>query len=238
MLGPIVDYLWRAHVPFRLASYPSEESEPLAAHHLPAGGVLVDTKLLTANGRTVLAVYPRDESVGSAAVGAALGTIAVLDGTNDDLPGEFRHAEAPLPPLGQLFGIPVILDQRVADASVLVFRAFAGSDYFEIPYQDYARLEQPRLASITYAGALGMGAERGRRTKQVKSDLKDARRTRSVEPEFPHDRDQTPPSRKDRRPLQTSSRSDHVPHAVRRGDNEKRGGRDRKERPGRRRVQS
>lgn len=158
MLGQIVDYLHDARVPFHLASYPSEESLPAPAHRVPPGGVLVDTRLFVADGRTVLAVFPHDESVTPASVLSALGTSNVLDATNDELPGEFRRADGPVPPLGQLFGIPVVLDQRAAGAAILVFCAFSRCDFVEVPYDDYARLEQPRLASFASAGELGTGA--------------------------------------------------------------------------------
>jgi hypothetical protein len=65
--------------------------------------------------------------------------------------------------------------------------------------------------------------------KQVRSDLKDVTPGK-VGAAFPHDLEQTPPSRKDRHRAEASSRSDHVPHAVPRGDREPRGGRDRTER--------
>jgi hypothetical protein len=75
------------------------------------------------------------------------------------------------------------------------------------------------------------------RPKLVKSDLKEtvpARRGAA----FPHDREQTPPTRKDRWPKQPGSRSTHVPRAISRGANEQSGGRDRAERQGRRRAPS
>jgi hypothetical protein len=46
------------------------------------------------------------------------------------------------------------LDERVSSASILVFRVFAESIYLEVPYADYARLEQPRLASFASYGEL------------------------------------------------------------------------------------
>jgi Ala-tRNA(Pro) deacylase len=154
MLGQIVDYLHDARVPFHLASYPSEEPEPIAAHRIPSGALLLETQLFLADGRTVLTAFPHGESVTAAAVSAALGTSSVIDGTNDDLPGEFRCAQGSIPPLGQLFGIPLILDEQLAQASVVVFQVFLGSDYIEVPYEDFARLEQPRVARLASAGVL------------------------------------------------------------------------------------
>ncbi len=145
MLGTIVDFLHASRVPFRLASYPSPEEEPFAAHALPPGGILVDTRVLRVDGQPVLAVFPADESVDLAAVTSDLGGLAVDAGVAE-LPRELEHARGTIPPFGQLFGVSVLVDTRVASAAVLVFRAFSKSDFFEIPYDDYARLEQPRLA--------------------------------------------------------------------------------------------
>jgi prolyl-tRNA editing enzyme YbaK/EbsC (Cys-tRNA(Pro) deacylase) len=157
MLGTIVDYLHSARVPFRFASYPSEEARPLAAHHLPPRGILVEGRPVLAAGTPLLLVFPADESPDLAAVGTALGTL-VAPSTNAELPTEIAYEEGPVPPLGQLLGIPVVCDERLAHAGVLVFRAFSESNYFEIPYDDYARLEQPRLVSFASAGELGMGS--------------------------------------------------------------------------------
>jgi len=156
MLGTIVNYLHGARIPFRLASYPSEESLPLAAHRLPPGGLLVDARLFLVSGGALLIAFPASEVVDLAAISSRLGGV-VVPGTNDALPSEFRHVVGPIPPLGQLFGLPLVLDQRIPQSEVVVFRAFAASDYFEIPYDDYARLEQPRLASFSSAGELSAG---------------------------------------------------------------------------------
>ena len=153
MLGTLVDYLHNARVPFRLASYPSEEQRPIAGHTIPPGGMLADTRLLSVEGRAVLAVFPAGEQPDLAAMSTALGGVAML-ATSEELPEDFRRAGPPVPPLGQLFGIPIVLDERLAGASVLVFRAFDESVYFEVPYEDWARLEQPRVASFASVAEL------------------------------------------------------------------------------------
>src|SRR5262245_3532806 len=108
MLGRIVDYLHNAYVPFRLASYPSEEALPLAAHPVPPGGMAVDARLYFVDGRLVLAAFPLGETVDPAAMSATLGGRVVVPATADELPDEFRRVEGPVPPLGQLFGIPLV----------------------------------------------------------------------------------------------------------------------------------
>jgi hypothetical protein len=77
MLDAIVRYLHQAHVPFRLSSYPSEEPFPRAAHVLHPGSLLVDTMLVTVDGRPVIAGFPDGEQPDLAALGSALGGIAL-----------------------------------------------------------------------------------------------------------------------------------------------------------------
>lgn len=157
MLGTIVDYLRNAHVSFKLASYASEEARPLAAHHLPAGAMTVEARPFVVDGRSVLLVVPAGEVVDLPGISTALGGVAV-PATNAELPGDLGRAEGPVPPLGQLFGLPIVLDERVTRATIVVFRVFTESVYFEMPYDDWARLEQPRIASFARAGELGAGA--------------------------------------------------------------------------------
>jgi Ala-tRNA(Pro) deacylase len=153
MIDTIVRYLHGAHVPFRMSSYPSLEDVPVAAHPLPSGGVLVESRVVTVGQRPLLACVRWGERIDYFALGRALGG-AAAEGATEELPGEFRYATGPVPPLGQLFGLPVVLDARASHADVLVFRSFAESVYFEIPYADYALLEQPRVASFAGVGDL------------------------------------------------------------------------------------
>ncbi|HEY1956386.1 MAG TPA: hypothetical protein VGH28_12260 [Polyangiaceae bacterium] len=163
MLGTLVEYLHNAHVPFRLSSYPSAEEKPIAAHALPPGAMLVETRLLTIAERVVVAAFPSGEEVDLAAVANTVGA-AATHATPSELPDEIRRAGEPVPPLGQLLGVPILLDVRAASAAMLVFRAFGESAYVEVPYDDWARLEQPRVASFASAGELAQrsSAARGR----------------------------------------------------------------------------
>jgi Ala-tRNA(Pro) deacylase len=153
MLGTIVDYLHRALVPFRLASYPSAEARPLAAHRVPPGGILVDARPFVADGRAVLLVFPEGETVDLVAARAMLGGV-VAPATNEELPDDLVRLDGPIPPLGQLFGLPLIADEQITKAAIIVFRAFGESVYFEVPFDDYTRLEQPRIASFAAVAEL------------------------------------------------------------------------------------
>ena len=93
------------------------------------------------------------DRVDSAALSNEL-AVPVLDVEHDDLPEALKPYEAPPPPLGQLYGFPVVVDENITRYASIVFQPFGESDYVEVPYDDFARQEQPRVASFTRAGEL------------------------------------------------------------------------------------
>lgn len=153
MLDAIVRYLHDAMVPFKLASHPSAEDRPRAVYPLPKGALFVSTKVLRIGGHLVIAVWPASENVDTSALGLAMGS-PVFDALAEDLPAELQKHEGAPPPLGQLFGMSVVVDEAVEKAALIVFQPFDRSDYFEVPYDDFARQEAPKIASFARAGEL------------------------------------------------------------------------------------
>jgi Ala-tRNA(Pro) deacylase len=156
LLGTIVNYLHGARVPFRLASYPNQETQPMAAHPMPPHSMLVESAPILVEGRVALACFPHGETLDYAALGAALGA-GVVPADPNDLPAELASASHPIPPFGQLFGLPIVIDERLRACGVLVCQAFGESDFIDVPYDDWARLEAPRVASFAFGGELTAG---------------------------------------------------------------------------------
>ena len=153
MLDTIVRYLHDSLIPFRLSSYPSVEHLPVAAQPLPKHAVMVDSQLVVIADKLAILCFVATDHVDLNALGNALDA-TVVDATYEDRPEALKRYEAAPPPLGQLYGLPVILDERVTQFGAIVFQPFGESDYIEIPYEDYARQEQPRVASFARAGEL------------------------------------------------------------------------------------
>jgi hypothetical protein len=83
-----------------------------------------------------------------------LGATIVEEGGIGDLPWPFGGGAAHVPPLGRMFGTPVFVDEKVSNASVICFAVFAATDLVEMLYDDFARLEQPRVTEFVRAGEL------------------------------------------------------------------------------------
>ena len=161
MLDTSVRYLHDSLVPFRLASYPSMEHLPKAAQPIPKYALLVDTRLVVVGDKLTLLCFAASDSVDLSALGNSL-KASVLDAEREDLPDALQRFEAPPPPLGQLFGIPLIVDEKVATHAALVVQPFGESDFLEIPYEDFARQEAPGVVSFARAGELPPAGERAR----------------------------------------------------------------------------
>jgi hypothetical protein len=73
------------------------------------------------------------------------------------------------------------------------------------------------------------GSQPKRRSKLVRSDLKDVTPSRRGAA-FPHDNEQTSPTRKNRHRLSPGARSTHTPRTIPQGDPELHGGSERAER--------
>jgi hypothetical protein len=156
MLDLVVHYLRTHGVPFRLYSQPSPEPLPEVAHPVPPGGLLVETQVLVVGGQAAVAVMPRGAKLSLPRARQELGA-DVIDGTPADLPPPFCGASEHVPAVGGAMGVLTIVDERVAISSAVVFQAFSPCDCFELPYDDFARLERPRVASFAIGGELPAG---------------------------------------------------------------------------------
>jgi hypothetical protein len=91
----------------------------------------------------------------------------VIEGAAADLPPPFCSARELVPPLGGVMGVLTIVDERATIASAIVFLAFSPGDCVELPYDDFARLERPRIASFAIGGELPAGQEAEDTQKKV-----------------------------------------------------------------------
>ncbi len=152
-IDDVIRYLRQARVPFRAFSYAAPESLPAVAHPLPPGAQLVDAYVVLVGGKPAIACIQSGEMIDLLALAQEAGATA-LESSANELQDEHRDASGPLPPLGGVFGVPLFVDERVAQSATLTFRAFDTNDYVEVLYEDFARLERPRVAAFSKAGEL------------------------------------------------------------------------------------
>lgn len=100
----------------------------------------------------VMLVLPADRRVDFGKVAAVLGTQDVRLAQE----GEFRDAfpaceVGAMPPFGNLFGLPVLVDELLAENDDIVFNAGTHTLTAKVRFADFARVVHPRMASISVA---------------------------------------------------------------------------------------
>jgi hypothetical protein len=154
MLARVVQYLHSHDVPFRLLSSPAPEPLPLVAYRVPPGGIMVETCVLLVAGRPAVACMPRGAKVNLPRLEAEL-RATVIDGSAQHFSPPYTGAEGPIPPLGRALGATLTLvDETLEMFSPLAFAAFSPYDILEIPFDDFSRLERPRITAFAVGGEL------------------------------------------------------------------------------------
>jgi hypothetical protein len=147
-LANVVQYLHASGIDFRLMSYPSPEPAPPVAFRVRPAGAIVDVHLVLADGRLGLGCVPTGGSVNLLRLRAEIGATVLDEARIVDLPWPYNRATGWIPPLGGLFGAPVFVDDALAAVPLIAFHAFSATDFIEVMYDDFARLEQPRVVAL------------------------------------------------------------------------------------------
>ncbi|RKH43734.1 aminoacyl-tRNA deacylase [Corallococcus sicarius] len=146
----IQQYLRRHRVPFERYAHARAESamELVEVLNVPSWRV-AKSVIVKANRQPWIIVVPALASVDLRQVRDMLGAHSVRLATEaefvDHFPGCEPGAE---PPFGELYGMPVAIDESLSLNERLLFRAGSHEEALELRFQDFARLEWPLVASF------------------------------------------------------------------------------------------
>lgn len=156
----VIEYLRSNGAPFLVASFPAPEPAPEVGYRRPLA-LQVDTHVVAVDGRPAIACVPHGERINLLGLRAGLGAELVEEAGPDILSwpfeedeGEEHGADGSTPPLGRLLGATVFVDGSVLAAPIIEFAAFAPFDFIQMPFEDFARIEQPRVLDFVGAGEL------------------------------------------------------------------------------------
>ena len=96
-----------------------------------------------------LAVLPADTIVSMRTLGGYLNDPHLRLATEDELKQLFPGCEVgAMPPLGNLFDLPVIVDTSVAEQEFIAFNGGTHRDVFHLSYGDFDRLVKPAVGAF------------------------------------------------------------------------------------------
>jgi Ala-tRNA(Pro) deacylase len=102
-----------------------------------------------------MAVLPASNHVDLTALKAAAGGKKIALASETDFRDKFPECDVgAMPPFGQLYGIPVCVDESLTRDKEIAFNAGTHHELIRLPYEDFAKLVQPTVANFS-TGAEG-----------------------------------------------------------------------------------
>lgn len=109
------------------------------------------TVMLKIDGNLAMMVMPAAYKVDLIRLSRALGGRAVELAHEQEFAGAFADCElGAMPPFGNLYGMRVYVDSRLAEQPEIAFNAGSHTDLVRMPYAEFERLAQPELLYLSY----------------------------------------------------------------------------------------
>ena len=142
----IKNYLDDHRVPFRSSEHPFGVTAQMTAFRAHVSGKRFGkTVVLKQGDHYLLALVPASETVDLNALNDVLGPGITL-ASEDEMIGLFPGCEAgAMPPLGGLFGMPVIADACLERQPTITFNGGTHTDVIELRWEDFFESEHPRI---------------------------------------------------------------------------------------------
>ena len=130
------------------AAYTAQE---LAALLHVAGRELAKTVIIKIDGRCAMVVLPASRRISFPRLRDMLAGKDVELATEADFVDLFPPCDlGAMPPFGNLFDVPVYVDQTLTEDEEIVFNDGTFSTAVRMPYSDFARLVQPTVINVSY----------------------------------------------------------------------------------------
>jgi osmotically-inducible protein OsmY/prolyl-tRNA editing enzyme YbaK/EbsC (Cys-tRNA(Pro) deacylase) len=143
-------YLHEHHVPFVIQHHhiAYTAQDVAASEHLP-GQLMAKVVIAIADGALIMLVLPANHRADLAKVRAVLGACEIRLADEHDFAHIFADCElGAMPPFGNLYDLPVYVDQTLTQDQAIVFQAGTHSETMRIRYADFARLVKPTVVDI------------------------------------------------------------------------------------------
>jgi len=143
-------YLRENGVPFEVLRHTEAYTMPevAAALHVP-GEQVAKVVMVKADGEMAMLVVSAVHRLDFARVRAVIGAEEVSLAKEEEFADLFPDcAVGAMPPFGNLYNVPVYVDQALADEADIVFRVGTHQHTMKVAYTDFARLAEPKVGEF------------------------------------------------------------------------------------------
>ena len=124
-------------------------AQEIAAQQHFSGKDMAKVVVLDVDGLLVMAVIPGSQRINLNTAKASLGAKAVRLATEAEFISRFPECEmGAMPPFGNLFGLPVVVDPALEKDEHIYFNAGNHVQTVRLSYKDFAQLVKPRIARL------------------------------------------------------------------------------------------
>jgi len=113
--------------------------------HIP-GREMAKTVMVKLDGRMAMVVLPAPDMISIEELRAATGAHEVELATEKEFAGLFPTCDVgAMPPFGNLWDLPVFVDQRLREDERIAFNAGSHTELVQLAYSDFERLVKPTI---------------------------------------------------------------------------------------------
>lgn len=146
------DYLRENGVPFEVQHHPRTitAQEVAATEHVP-GKMLAKVVMVLTDGELVMLTLAAPYQVDLEKVGKVLGAEEARLAEEEEFEGAFPDCEVgAMPPFGNLYNLPVYVDEALTEDETIFFRAGTHTDTMSVRYADFEQLVEPTVAELAH----------------------------------------------------------------------------------------
>ena len=168
-------FLDESRVRYTAAKHPVvyTAQEIAAAQHIP-GRQLAKSVLVKTDSGPALAVLSAIHLIDLKKLKALLRAKTLTIAKEADIKSHFSDMEVgAMSPFGNLYGVPVAVDQGLGEAEEMAFNAGSHTDTIKLRYEDFARLVKPKVGEFSQPVG-GPAAGKGKKKRASKPTRRQA----------------------------------------------------------------
>lgn len=148
MSPTLKNYLDQNQVPYEVTTHPEAyTSQEIAATLHRTGKRLGKVVIVKAGDQLIMCVLPAHELIDIGRLETILGNKQVRLATEEEFKEIFPDCDVgAMPPFGNLYSVPVYLDERLAQHDKFYFEAGSHTEIVTMSMADYRRLVSPQIA--------------------------------------------------------------------------------------------
>jgi Ala-tRNA(Pro) deacylase len=127
-------------------------AQEVAASAHVRGREMAKTVVVRLDGNLAMAVVPAAQKVDVRRLKEVAGATAAEIAAEQDFRASFPECDlGAMPPFGNLYGVPVYVDARLAEDQEIAFNACSHTEVMRLAFKDFERLVRPKIVPLTFA---------------------------------------------------------------------------------------